>query len=89
MLQWTAHLQFEKLFENQQHCSLFWTHSTVVLSMEKRGIRFISVDAQGKSDKEMVESFYAGTVLFNMPLVYFHLVKVIFLQKVQIRTCSL
>lgn len=46
--------------------------------MEKRGVCFIFLDAQGKSDKEMVESFNVGTVLFNMPLFHFHLFKVNF-----------
>lgn len=46
--------------------------------MEKRGVCFIFLDAQGKSDKDMAEKFYVGTVLFNMPLFYFHLFKVNF-----------
>lgn len=43
--------------------------------MEKRGVCFIFLDAQGKSDKRHGGKFYVGTVLFNMPLFYFHLSK--------------
>lgn len=44
--------------------------------MEKRVVCFIFLNAQGRSDK--VGKFYVGTVLFNMPLFYFHLFQVNF-----------
>lgn len=46
----------------------FGLRYTVVISMEKRGVCFIFLDAQGKSD-EMVESF--TWALFYLTCLYF------------------